>query len=204
MDYEVSFRRYRLVYECSVKGYRIEIWSRYPGGSTLECCCDTSNDAIALSVDAWDGGNIPLRIKDGQYVTDRSEDKCVEISTKRELTKYISRVTKKVEKRRELGEKSVSVGKSFVRFLRSHVTVFNDDVRVCPESVEIRFLGGYGAWSGSDEDICDADTMDTKLYKYITGTLLKEFNSKYSDFNVSLSEIGEKAWTYFSVTPVGY
>ena len=58
---------------------------------------------------------------------------------------------------------------------------------------ETRFLGGFGAWSGS-EDLCDAEVLDSKVYTAVRKAC-KEFE-KATGVSVSVFT-GEKAWCYF-------
>lgn len=59
-----------------------------------------------------------------------------------------------------------------------------------------RFIGGFGAWSGCEEDICDADVLDRKVAsrvdKVVKG-LKKELGKGHDIYWTT----GEKAWTYF-------
>lgn len=86
----------------------------------------------------------------------------------------------------------------FLRDLRREVSVPRDSdcVRVEDMCIEIRFLGGYDAWSG-DEDICDADILSPKIGKKVS-SFVKGYckNKGYKDFKIEFST-SEKAWSYF-------
>lgn len=59
-----------------------------------------------------------------------------------------------------------------------------------------RFLGGYSAWSGNDEDICDADVLSNDVCRVLKNTI-KAFNTKH---NVeAYCSVGEKAWVYIYI-----
>lgn len=201
--YSVHVRRYKLKLKGNVMGYRIEIWQYYPGGGHLEYACDTASQQLAFSIDAENYGSKDLHLEGDTLVTNHEEN-VTEIFSLEELNTYVAKVKNKIESREALGKKSIAAGKKFMEFLkRKGIEVDSYYTRFSEESIESRFLGGFYFWSGCDEDVCDADTMDKGLLAKIKG-LIKEFNNIQSDFNVSLSEIGEKAWTYFNVTPKGF
>ena len=90
-----------------------------------------------------------------------------------------------------------SLVNKFVFWLRH----FNVEICTCDfESNEIellwqvRFLGGESAWSGADEDICDADVLDKRVAKAVTSAC-QSFTAE-TGVNVFWCT-GEKAWTYF-------
>lgn len=59
-----------------------------------------------------------------------------------------------------------------------------------------RFIGGFGAWSGAEEDICDADVLDRKVgavIKMVVDSLKKELGKGHDLYWTT----GEKAWVYF-------
>ena len=61
---------------------------------------------------------------------------------------------------------------------------------------ECRFLGGFGAWRGSEEDICDADILDRNVSKLVDNAVKevrKTLDSKHDLHWVT----SEKAWCYF-------
>ena len=58
----------------------------------------------------------------------------------------------------------------------------------------VRFLGGYDAWSGDDEDMCDADILDEKVIKLVEKAC-REFE-KSTGVSVSFYTT-EKAWSNF-------
>lgn len=59
-----------------------------------------------------------------------------------------------------------------------------------------RFIGGFGAWSGADEDICDADVLDRAVAKRIN-TVVAEVRKQLDSKHKLTWNTGEKAWTYF-------
>lgn len=59
-----------------------------------------------------------------------------------------------------------------------------------------RFIGGYGAWSGAEEDICDADVLDRAVAKRIN-TVVDEVRKQLDSKHKLTWNTGEKAWTYF-------
>lgn len=84
----------------------------------------------------------------------------------------------------------------FMSYLRQKGVVVYEDEGYCDENsleFETRFLGGFGAWSGS-EDLCDAEHLDSKVRKAIS-LACAEFQK---DVGVRVEFCtGEKAWTYF-------
>lgn len=59
-----------------------------------------------------------------------------------------------------------------------------------------RFLGGFSAWSGDDEDICDADKVSSNVTKALE-EVLDEFNS--NNGTGAYFQVGEKAWIYIFI-----
>lgn len=59
-----------------------------------------------------------------------------------------------------------------------------------------RFIGGYSAWSGSD-DLCDAYILDRKVSNQLDSIMMKI--QKFLPSNIELYGCsGEKAWYYFN------
>lgn len=61
-----------------------------------------------------------------------------------------------------------------------------------------RFIGDFDAWSGDDEDICDADTINPKVAKTIR-ELCASF-SRRTGFEVHWSSDCCKAWSTFTIS----
>jgi len=59
-----------------------------------------------------------------------------------------------------------------------------------------RFIGGFGAWSGGDGDICDADKVSNRVTK-----ALKEIIDIFNKDNGTGAyfQVGEKAWIYIFI-----
>ena len=79
-------------------------------------------------------------------------------------------------------------------YLRSNGLYF-DESMTDGNTLSLRFLGGYEAWSG-DEDICDADILDKKVGNKVM-SLLKKYAKDHGLDIVFYT--GEKAWSYIEV-----
>lgn len=115
-----------------------------------------------------------------------------------EINKTYNKCSKKVKELQSKMSELKTLMNMFLRDLRREVPVPRDSdcVRVEDMCIEIRFLGGYDAWSG-DEDICDADILSPKVGNKVT-SLTKGYCKKngYKDFKIEFST-SEKAWSYF-------
>lgn len=200
-NYGVSIRTYDLVFEKELLGTRFEFWILHPGGANREFCCDTSDLSLVDSIQGKTHmGTKILRIVDNNYVTADERD-VVEISTLQELKNIERKAIALSQAREKAAEGSVEVAKAFLRTLKREIGF--DEHEVSPESASVRFLGGYSAWSGDDEDICDAHIL-SPLVEHKTEQVITKFNNTCKDFKVSCAGGGEKAWSYFAIIPKGF
>lgn len=59
-----------------------------------------------------------------------------------------------------------------------------------------RFIGGFDAWSGAEEDVCDADVLDRKVVAIIK-RVVDSFKKELGKGQDLYWTTGEKAWVYF-------
>lgn len=85
-----------------------------------------------------------------------------------------------------------------MRELKSQGVFEWEDSRYSEDNLtwECRFIGGFGAWSGGGEDICDADTLSRSVSSKIDRAVKSVRKSIGKKFNLGWCT-GEKAWCYF-------
>lgn len=198
-----------MVYNGEVIGYKVDFWISHPGGSYIFCSADMIDGALADSVSNKEWFPVKVKVVDNNYITEYDEKgiiTCVEVTEKRGLDKIVRAWTKALEERKKFGKRSIDIGWSLLRFLQQYgiKVPYSDEAIAREECLEIRFLGGMGAWSGSDEDICDADRLDPKVKKQVFNAI-RDFKDSRSDYlrGVDINELitGEKAWSYIGIIP---
>lgn len=155
--------------------------------------CNKANYSIHKAIPIF------MRLKNGMYVSN-NEYGVVSPNSTQELKDMLVAVSKKeveLVKMLSLKENSQQDNCNLMMGIlkKKGIEFYQRDVkRNLTGELSIRFLGGFGAWSG-DEDICDADILNRNVLEKIESAV-RTFNATSTLFNVSFVT-GEKAWTYF-------
>lgn len=203
---------YPLVYNGAIVAKRLKLYSTIGYSTNLEAVYDCSSITLVSSFIeemrskckvSEINSNIRL-FEVGDSL--KSKEGCENISVEIEPSNYHA-ILKSIEKKLLFNKNACEKANSnfyilcskLLRAIKGSVLVFDDDVDYDKENLEmcIRFLGGYGAWSGS-EDICDADILDRTIGKKVE-SIVSKFNKDISPFMFNWS-IGEKAYSYFSLS----
>ena len=187
----------RLSYNNQVVGVRINLnhgQKLYDIGTTLEVV----ENALKLYNLSYKKLNYieEGRLK-GNTIVFSNDNKAVELKSKEELARVLKQILNHSKKLAEIQSNFMSIILSDIekplasRGISSFEQEYNDK-ELC---YSCRFLGGFDAWSGS-EDICDADTLSDDVWKVLK-SVVDKFNKKYK-VNARVT-VGEKAWIYIYV-----
>ena len=191
-------------------GARLELWllSEDSRGDKYIACdmadeslCDKLyKDLVKNNYEADESSSyVSVNLVGDEYRASNYEEKdAVQIYSAKEFKSYLNKAEVYCKKLNDLCEDR-SLFKALTSMLKRKIQVFDDEVDIYGNTLEIRFLGGWDAWSG-DEDICDAhilaDSVKVKMEKVI-----KEFIKIYKVKVFWCT--GEKAYTYFQIYPMG-
>lgn len=142
-------------------------------------------------------------------VNSGNDKNAVEVSSLGQLKGILS----KVKKSNDLWDKIMEDLKRNIDFYIKDlkIAIYNSDIKilrgeedVSRESLTyyIRFLGGYGAWTSMNGDICDADLLKDSVVEKLE-KVVNEFNKVYREkYHIQVDwYTSEKAWTYFQFLP---
>lgn len=191
----------RLSYNDQIVGIRINLnhgQKLYDIGTTLEVVENAlkSYDLNYKRLNYIEEG----RLK-GNTIVFSNDNKAVELKSEVELRKLLRQLelrSKKLAKIKEdfryIIQNDIEVPLSVRLPLRGIKSLEQnyDEKNLC---YSCRFLGGFDAWSGS-EDICDADTLRDDVWKVLK-SVVDKFNKKHQ-VNARVT-VGEKAWIYIYV-----
>lgn len=196
-------KRYNLVLDGKVIGKRYAIlYGESAYNAEYKWDVDISN---CKHIEKFFGnGNIKItdcqdivgRVVDGMFVT-RSEWGVVELEDLTAIKKALKDMSNSFEKYLRLRNQFSDLASQLrVDLKRQGISWMESQEDLDKLSWSCRFIGGFGAWSSSGEDICDAEVLDNKVGRVIDN-VVKEFR-KSLDKNVELHwQTGEKAWCYF-------
>lgn len=187
----------RLSYNNQVVGVRINLnhgQKLYDIGTTLEVVENAlkSYDLNYKKLNYIEEG----RLK-GNTIVFSNDNKAVELKSKEELARILKQFLNHSKKLTEIQSNFMNIILSNIEIplARDGITSFEQEYNDKELCYSCRFLGGYDAWSGS-EDICDADILSDKVWKALK-SVVDKFNKKYK-VNARVT-IGEKAWIYVYV-----
>lgn len=148
------------------------------------------------------------KLEDGYFKTDR-EGLAVEVESVDKAKTMINTIYRDLcewEKKLNVVKRELEdISYTLKRKLKAEgISYYSDEYRLHEDdlSIQFRFLGGMRAWSGSDEDICDADVLDRGVGKKIS-LIVESINKELKGKDLEMSwNTGEKAWTYFNLTIV--
>ena len=197
-------RRRILINHSEEVGVRYEVFvDAGSGGNRVRyMSADTSNKETIAKIDRQYASIIAqqpalhARVKDDMVVT-YDETNVVEIDSIRGFKQIISNAEEYIGGFKRLKEDIEYIAESILHRLRRE-GFYYEDVRTEGCTIEVRFLGGFEAWSGADEDICDADVLNRTVGTKVVA-ILKEY-SKAHNLDISFST-GEKAWSYIDLAP---
>lgn len=187
----------RLSYNNQVIGVRINLnhgQKLYDIGTTIETVEEAlkSYDLSYKKLSYIEEG----RLK-GNMLVFSNDNKAVELKSKEDLTKMLNQLS-------NYNKKLSEIKSDFKRIVRidienplskKGITSYEQEYDKDDLCYSCRFLGGFSAWSGS-EDICDADTLRDDVWKVLK-SVVDKFNKKYK-VNARVA-VGEKAWIYVYV-----
>ena len=187
----------RLSYNDQVVGVRINLnhgQKLYDIGTTLEVVekilksCDLNYKKLNYIEEG--------RLK-GNTIVFSNDNKAVELKSKEELARILKHFLNHSKKLTEIQSNFMNIILSNIEIplAREGITSFEQEYNDKELCYSCRFLGGYDAWSGS-EDICDADILSDKVWKALK-SVVDKFNKKYK-VNARVV-VGEKAWIYIYV-----
>lgn len=187
----------RLSYNNQVVGVRINLnhgQKLYDIGTTLEVIekvlksCDLNYKKLNYIEEG--------RLK-GNTIVFSNDNKAVELKSKEELARILKQFLNHSKKLTEIQSNFMNIILSNIEIplAREGITSFEQEYNDKELCYSCRFLGGYNAWSGS-EDICDADTVSEDVWKALK-SVVNKFNKKYK-VNARVA-VGEKAWIYVYV-----
>lgn len=187
----------RLSYNNQVVGVRINLnhgQKLYDIGTTLEVVekvlksCDLNYKKLNYIEEG--------RLK-GNTIVFSNDNKAVELKSKEELARILKQFLNHSKKLTEIQSNFMNIILSNIEIplAREGITSFEQEYNDKELCYSCRFLGGYDAWSGS-EDICDADILSDKVWKALK-SVVDKFNKKYK-VNARVV-VGEKAWIYVYV-----
>lgn len=187
----------RLSYNNQVVGVRINLnhgQKLYDIGTTLEVVekilksCDLNYKKLNYIEEG--------RLK-GNTIVFSNDNKAVELKSKEELARILKQFLNYSKKLTEIQSNFMNIILSNIEIplAREGITSFEQEYNDKELCYSCRFLGGYDAWSGS-EDICDADILSDKVWKALK-SVVDKFNKKYK-VNARVV-VGEKAWIYVYV-----
>ena len=187
----------RLSYNNQVVGVRINLnhgQKLYDVGTTLEVVENAlkSYDLNYKKLNYIEEG----RLK-GNTIVFSNDNKAVELKSKEELARILKQFLNHSKKLTEIQSNFMNIILSNIEIplAREGITSFEQEYNDKELCYSCRFLGGYNAWSGS-EDICDADILSDKVWKALK-SVVDKFNKKYK-VNARVA-VGEKAWIYVYV-----
>ena len=187
----------RLSYNNQVVGVRINLnhgQKLYDVGTTLEVVENAlkSYDLNYKKLNYIEEG----RLK-GNTIVFSNDNKAVELKSKEELARILKQFLNHSKKLTEIQSNFMNIILSNIEIplAREGITSFEQEYNDKELCYSCRFLGGYDAWSGS-EDICDADILSDKVWKALK-SVVDKFNKKYK-VNARVA-VGEKAWIYVYV-----
>lgn len=133
----------------------------------------------------------------GNTIVFSNDNKAVELKSKEELARVLKQFLNHNKKLTEIQSNFMNIILSNIEIplAREGITSFEQEYNDKELCYSCRFLGGYDAWSGS-EDICDADILSDKVWKALK-SVVDKFNKKYK-VNARVV-VGEKAWIYIYV-----
>ena len=187
----------RLSYNNQVVGVRINLnhgQKLYDIGTTLEVVekvlksCDLNYKKLNYIEEG--------RLK-GNTIVFSNDNKAVELKSKEELARVLKQFLNHSKKLTEIQSNFMNIILSNIEIplARGGITSFEQEYNDKELCYSCRFIGGYDAWSGS-EDICDADILSDKVWKALK-LVVDKFNKKYK-VNARVV-VGEKAWIYVYV-----
>lgn len=187
----------RLSYNNQVVGVRINLnhgQKLYDIGTTLEVVekvlksCDLNYKKLNYIEEG--------RLK-GNTIVFSNDNKAVELKSKEELARILKQFLNHSKKLTEIQSNFMNIILSNIEIplAREGITSFEQEYNDKELCYSCRFLGGYDAWSGS-EDICDADIVSDDVWKALK-SVVDKFNKKYK-VNARVA-VGEKAWIYVYV-----
>lgn len=187
----------RLSYNNQVVGVRINLnhgQKLYDVGTTLEVVENAlkSYDLNYKKLNYIEEG----RLK-GNTIVFSNDNKAVELKSKEELARVLKQFLNHSKKLTEIQSNFMNIILSNIEIplAREGITSFEQEYNDKELCYSCRFIGGYDAWSGS-EDICDADILSDKVWKALK-LVVDKFNKKYK-VNARVV-VGEKAWIYVYV-----
>lgn len=187
----------RLSYNNQVVGVRINLnhgQKLYDIGTTLEVVENALKfyDLNYKKLNYIEEG----RLK-GNTIVFSNDNKAVELKSKEELARILKQFLNHSKKLTEIQSNFMNIILSNIEIplVREGITSFEQEYNDKELCYSCRFLGGYDAWSGS-EDICDADILSDKVWKALK-SVVDKFNKKYK-VNARVT-VGEKAWIYVYV-----
>lgn len=187
----------RLSYNNQVVGVRINLnhgQKLYDIGTTIETVEEAlkSYDLSYKKLNYIEEG----RLK-GNTIVFSNDNKAVELKSKEELARILKQFLNHSKKLIEIQSNFMNIILSNIEIplAREGITSFEQEYNDKELCYSCRFLGGYDAWSGS-EDICDADILSDKVWKALK-SVVDKFNKKYK-VNARVV-VGEKAWIYIYV-----
>lgn len=187
----------RLSYNNRVVGVRINLnhgQKLYDIGTTLEVVekvlksCDLNYKKLNYIEEG--------RLK-GNTIVFSNDNKAVELKSKEELARILKQFLNHSKKLTEIQSNFMNIILSNIEIplAREGIASFEQEYNDKELCYSCRFLGGYDAWSGS-EDICDADIVSDDVWKALK-SVVNKFNKKYK-VNARVA-VGEKAWIYIYV-----